>query len=131
MSTFPAIIRNTYRYKQVSNQKRGGTRLAHRRIMEEFLGRKLERFEFVHHKNGDGRDNRLENLEVVTPKQHAIEHGYSKHPQEKCCEVCGARFVPPTTRRASQRTCSKKCRYALSSKTQRRPEAPHSRHRTS
>ncbi|MFZ4537178.1 HNH endonuclease [Propionivibrio sp.] len=38
--------------------------LQHRMVMEGILGRKLERKEHVHHKNGDRKDNRPENLEL-------------------------------------------------------------------
>lgn len=43
--------------------------LQHRFFLEEYLGRKLESHENVHHINGVRDDNRLENLELWSTKQ--------------------------------------------------------------
>jgi hypothetical protein len=42
----------------------------HRYVMEQFLGRKLTKNEHVHHINGNPRDNRIENLQVLTNSEH-------------------------------------------------------------
>ena len=62
-----------YEYKKIK-LKDGTTRDEHRLIMEKQLGRKLKRNEVVHHINGDKKDNRIENLEVINRSIHSRQH---------------------------------------------------------
>lgn len=48
--------------------------LQHRLVMEKYLGRYLNNDEIIHHINGDKKDNRFENLQVMTRATHVILH---------------------------------------------------------
>lgn len=52
----------------------------HRWVMEQHLGRPLEKNEHIHHLNGDKMDNRIENLEIVDRSTHNRLHFQDRLP---------------------------------------------------
>jgi uncharacterized C2H2 Zn-finger protein len=95
--------------------------LHHRVVVENHLNRLLSDREVVHHINGDKRDNRIENLQVLDSKTHLQLHGAKKGRLyvDLKCPQCGRLFTKPhnsthVVKGGLYTTCSRVCRGKLS-----------------
>lgn len=61
----------------------------HRILWEHHYGVKLKPDQHIHHRNGKRDDNRLENLELVSPDRHRELHGQTPL-VPVTCPVCGS-----------------------------------------
>jgi hypothetical protein len=111
------------------NGRDGRRYLWYRVVARNELGRELGRGEIVHHINGDCTDDRPENLQVVTPREHyAIHlaqgdlHVFS--PEERAriaeaqrnrltkpCETCGSPVTRPVSCFKARTFCGPECWY--------------------
>jgi len=61
-------------YKDPWDNSFKNTRYEHRYIMDKSVGRKLNPKEFVHHIDGNKKNNKLPNLKIVSPTEHHTIH---------------------------------------------------------
>lgn len=90
----------------------------HRIVMENHLGRLLEKDEIVHHKDHNGRNNSIDNLEVMKRSEHSRMHGI-ENGIKMCllkCPECYTEFEIPKNKtflikpsKLNATFCGKRC----------------------
>lgn len=112
-----------YRYKTI--KRNGKTKLLHRHVAEQKLGRVLLPDEHVHHGNEERWDNCPDNLEVLPAAEHRQLHADERlvYSRSKTCAVCATVFTPHPTKRKRAKTCSKPCADTLRGITERESKA--------
>lgn len=69
------------------------TILQHREVVENYLGRKLNSNEIVHHRDENKRNNKEDNLEVLSQGAHARRHQLGKGDLSLICVACDKEFT--------------------------------------
>ena len=102
-------------YERIYKSHNGKNVPLARYLMEQHLGRKLDRLEIVHHKDGDSLNNNIENLEIVDHSTHAIKHiengdntpwgSHEKHVEAGKKSGASRRKIPPSPDVAWCNTC--------------------------
>jgi uncharacterized C2H2 Zn-finger protein len=117
------IGKGEYNYalvKEHPNATKNGYVLYHRIIVENHINRLLDKNEIVHHINGDKKDNRIENLEIMLANEHSRIHALKgeKYVKLKCpsCDKIFERSHHNThlAKGGKYSTCSNSCRGKVS-----------------
>ena len=110
------VKKGAYMYALVPDHPhatKNGYVLLHRVIMENHLGRILDDYEVVHHKDSNKFNNKIENLEVLTNSEHAKLHAKKGRTfVELVCPECGKTFFREKRqikKNQLQSFCSRKC----------------------
>jgi len=113
--------RGLYTYARIPNHpkaNKSGYVYEHRVVMENKINRLLKPNEVVHHINGNGKDNREENLELTNFSDHSREHSTGKGVGtiNITCDQCNKRFERAYNQRkeskgARNQFCSRQCLY--------------------
>lgn len=80
-------------------------------VAENMLGRKLESWEQVHHKDQNKENNHPDNLEILSASEHTKLHSIDrpKTGSYLTCVVCGATFYRKKSHVKNAKCCSLKC----------------------
>ena len=115
------VKKGDYLYAVVKGHPRAtrhGYVLLHRIVMENHLGKLLEGSEVVHHKDGNRKNNSIDNLELMSLSKHSSDHIRSKGKIMVLmkCPTCGEFFerrigISSVTKgRGVLTACSRRCR---------------------
>jgi hypothetical protein len=80
---------NGYLIENVNQKK---YKLKHRIVMEQYIGRKLNKNEIVHHIDENKKNNNIENLQLMEKKEHDKYHSRKRHEQRRSAKnTCSMR----------------------------------------
>lgn len=102
-----------YNYAYVDNHPYMNKRhrvVEHRAVMELHLNRFLTKKEIIHHIDGNGKNNKVQNLQLVTNREHYKIHHYDPNKYiTLTCPTCKKEFTKRKTLIHTTNYCSRAC----------------------